>query len=186
MNYFDVFLIAVGLSMDAFAVSIVKGLQMKKIEKLYTFLIGICFGCFQALMPLLGYTLSSHNFKMLDKYSHIIVLIILSGIGANMIRESFHEEEEVSAANKIIELLFLGVATSIDALAVGISFGIMPDFKLSLIISIILIGLTTFSLSIVGVAIGKFFGSKYKKHSQILGGIILIIIGLKVFIGHFL
>ncbi len=188
MDYLDIFFIGVGLSMDAFAVSVVKGLSMKKIEKFFTLLLAVCFGGFQGIMPILGYFLSSNTIKSLYKYSYIFVFVILAIIGINMIRESLEgDDEDKKAKNKCVELLLLGIATSIDALAVGLSFGIMGnDFNISIFLSALLIGCTTFVLSIIGVLLGKMFGMKLKKYSEIAGGIILILIGLKVLLEHYI
>lgn len=190
MNLLDIFLIGVGLSMDAFAVSICKGLKMKFINLKQCLIIALFFGGFQAIMPLIGYALSVNFVEYINAYSHWIALVLLLVIGGNMIRESIKGEEEEECCNMAIglkELLALAIATSIDALAVGVTFGTMGEkLKLSIWMSVVIIGITTFIISIVGVFIGNVFGSKYKTKAEIIGGIILILIGIKVVLEHYL
>lgn len=190
MGLIDVFLIGVGLSMDAFAVSICKGLKMKVIDLKQCFVIALFFGVFQAIMPLIGYGLSINFVKYMNAYSHWIAFGLLVIIGANMIREAVGEEEENTCENTGIdlkELFMLAIATSIDALAVGVSFGTMGDkLRLSIGLSVILIGCTTFVISVAGVIIGNIFGSKYRTKAEIVGGVILILIGIKVVVEHYL
>lgn len=189
MGLIDIILIGVGLSMDAFAVSICKGLKMRQIDLRQCFVIAVFFGGFQAIMPLIGYALSVHFVEYINAYSHWVAFVLLFIIGANMIRESVGNEEEecCKATINLKELTMLAIATSIDALAVGVTFGTMGDkLELSIGMSVAIIGVTTFIISIIGVFIGNIFGSKYKSRAEIAGGIILILIGIKVVIEHYL
>ena len=180
MNLLDVFFIGVGLSMDAFAVSICKGLKMKVIDLKQSFIIAFFFGAFQLMMPLIGYALSASFVEYINKYSHWIAFVLLLVIGVNMIREV------IESVTDFKELFMLAIATSIDALAVGVTFGTMGSkLETSIWASVILIGITTFAISLGGVFIGNAFGVKYKSKAEVVGGIILIIIGLKVVIEHF-
>ena len=176
--------------MDAFAVSICKGLKMKVIDLRQCFVIALFFGVFQAVMPLIGYGLSINFVEYINAYSHWIAFGLLVIIGGNMIRESVGNDKESQCENAgidIKELFILAVATSIDALAVGVSFGTMGD-KMYLPIStaVLMIGITTFIISFAGVFIGNAFGVKYKSKAEIMGGIILIIIGIKVVAEHYI
>ena len=180
------FLIGVGLSMDAFAVSVCKGLAMRKVNKKQALVIGIFFGGFQALMPLIGYTLGVRFEKYITNIDHWIAFALLVFIGGNMIREALfgEEEDEITHMDPPLdfkELFVMAIATSIDALAVGVSFAFLnyPIFQ-----AISIIGCTTFSLSIVGVYVGNLFGRKYETRAQVAGGIILIAIGLKILLEH--
>lgn len=184
MNLVDVILIAVALSMDAFAVSICKGLKMKKVNKAHAFTIALFFGGFQAIMPLIGYLLGTTFEKYITSFDHWIAFILLAVIGANMIKESFSkdkdENEEKTAADAKLdfkELTFMAIATSIDALAVGVTFSF---YDTNIFTSIAIIGTTTFAIALAGVFIGNFFGAKYKSKAELAGGIILILIGLKI------
>lgn len=185
MTFFELFLIGIGLSMDAFAVSICKGLSMQKIDKKYTLCIGLFFGGFQALMPLTGYLLGSQFSGYIERFDHWIAFVLLALIGFNMIKESREEEKEEEkpyAGVNFKELLILAVATSIDALAVGITFALLPDVNVPLAVS--LIGITTFVCSAAGLKVGNLFGLKYKAKAELAGGIILILIGLKILLEH--
>lgn len=184
MGLTEQILIAVGLSMDAFAVSIGKGLCMKSVSKKNVIKIALCFGVFQALMPLIGYILGSSFAKYIMEIDHWIIFILLAFIGGNMIKESFSEEEEDKLCKEIDfrELIFLGIATSIDALAVGITFALMPTISIGF--AIILIGIVTFLISYGGVYLGNRFGRQYELGAQILGGFILIFIGIKILLKH--
>lgn len=189
MGIIDVFFIGIGLSMDAFAVSICKGLKMKVIDLKHALVIAIFFGGFQALMPLIGYGLSVNFVDYINKYSHWVALVLLLIIGGNMIRESVGSECEEcgSGGFHIKELFMLAIATSIDALAVGVTFGTMGDkMDVSIVVSVIIIGITTFVISLGGVVIGNVFGIKYKSKAEIAGGVILILIGIKVVVEHYL
>lgn len=182
MNIFEIFLIAVSLSMDAFAVSICKGLCVRKLSFRDLLTVGIYFGGFQAIMPLIGYIVGQQFASFIDHYDHWIVFILLLLIGANMIREAIKEENDVQCCsispNFSFKTMFpLAVATSIDALAIGVSFAFL---EVNIIFSIALIGCTTFVLSAVGLSIGHIFGAKYKSTAEIAGGFILIIMGVKI------
>lgn len=181
MGFVELFLIGVGLSMDAFAVSICKGLNMKKINYKHALIIGGFFGGFQALMPFLGWALGSRFEQYIESIDHWIAFILLTFIGGKMVYESIKggDDEESSHEDKLDlkELFILAVATSIDALAAGVTFAFL---EVSIVPSITLIGITTFVISVGGVVIGNRFGSKYKNKAEIAGGIILILIGLKI------
>lgn len=183
MTFFELFLIGIGLSMDAFAVSICKGLSMQKIDKKYTLCIGLFFGGFQALMPLTGYLLGSQFSGYIERFDHWIAFVLLALIGFNMIKESREEEEEEKpyAGVNFKELLILAVATSIDALAVGVSFAFLG---VRIAPAVTLIGCTTFVLTLAGVWVGNLFGSRYKSRAELTGGIILILIGVKILLEH--
>ena len=176
MGFWELFILAVGLSMDAFAVSVCKGLSLGKIKAKHMCLAGIWFGGFQALMPLVGYFLGSFFADVITKYSHWIAFALLAFLGAKMIKESF-ESEELEDNMGWKTMLVLAVATSIDASAVGVTFAFLD---VNILFAVILIGVTTFAFSAAGVKIGSVFGEKYKSKAEIAGGIILILIGLKI------
>ena len=176
MGFWELFILAVGLSMDAFAVSVCKGLSLGKIKAKHMCLGGIWFGGFQALMPLVGYFLGSFFADVITKYSHWIAFALLAFLGAKMIKESF-ESEELDDNMGWKTMLVLAVATSIDASAVGVTFAFLD---VNILFAVILIGVTTFAFSAAGVKIGSVFGEKYKSKAEIAGGIILILIGLKI------
>lgn len=175
MGYLELLLIAVGLSMDAFAVSICKGLSLGKIKIKHMLLAGAWFGGFQALMPLIGYFLGSFFSDFIHRYAHWIAFGLLLIIGANMIKESF-EEEKVDDKMDAINMLLLAIATSIDALAVGVTFAFLHA---NIVAAVSLIGVTTFLLSAIAVKIGSIFGAKYRGKAECAGGVLLILIGLK-------
>ena len=184
MGFFELFLIGIGLSMDAFAVAICKGLGMERINKRDTLLLALFFGGFQALMPLTGYLLGSRFASYIERWDHWIAFVLLAFIGGNMIRESREqEEEEIEHGGSIRyrELFTLAVATSIDALAVGVSFAFLG---VHIAPAVTLIGCTTFVLTLVGVWVGNLFGSRYKSRAELTGGIILILIGVKILLEH--
>ena len=184
MSRLDLLLIAIGLSMDAFAVSICKGLALRKISWKSCAICGLWFGGFQALMPLLGY-LVGYNFQSLvTGFDHWIAFILLTLIGGNMLREAFghDEEEEVDASLGFKTMLLLAIATSIDALAVGVNFAFLPDTNIALAVSFI--GVTTCVISMLGVKVGSVFGVRYKSKAEIAGGAILIFLGLKILLEH--
>ncbi len=182
MTLLNLFLIAVGLSMDAFAVSVCKGLAMEKAPLKKAAVAGIWFGGFQALMPLIGYLLGSQFEKNITSIDHWIAFVLLALIGGNMIRESFSgQEEETSGTMHFQEMLLLAVATSIDALAVGITFAFL---RVDILPAVSFIGIITFVLSIVGIKVGNVFGSRYKSKAELAGGIILILIGVKILLEH--
>lgn len=183
MSLITLFLLALGLSMDAFAVSVCKGLAMKQIDMKKAILCGIYFGGFQALMPLIGYMIGSQFRDSITAIDHWISLILLSAIGINMIRESRKEEDEgVCEHCRAKEMFFLAIATSIDALAVGITFAFLPNTNI--IAAILFIGVTTFIISILGVKIGSVFGIKYKSRAEFAGGVILIVLGFHILFEH--
>lgn len=182
MTLLELFLIAIGLSMDAFAVAVCKGLSMKTINKKYMFLIALFFGGFQALMPLLGYFLGSQFSVYIERFDHWVAFLLLAVIGGNMIRESREEAEEESYQGiNYKELLLLAVATSIDALAVGITFAFL---QVEIVPAVTLIGCTTFVLSLIGVVVGNLFGARYKSRAEFTGGVILLLIGVKILLEH--
>ena len=183
MSFFELFLIGIGLSMDAFAVSVCKGLSMQRVDKKYTLYIGLFFGGFQALMPLLGYFLGSRFAGSIEHFDHWIAFLLLAFIGCNMIRESREETEEEKAFTGVNfkELLLLSVATSIDALVVGVTFAFL---QVKIVPAVTIIGCTTFVLSLAGVYVGNVFGTRYKSRAELTGGVILILIGLKILLEH--
>ena len=185
MGLLELFLIAVGLSMDAFAVAVCKGLSMRKMCYGQAAVIALFFGGFQALMPLIGWILGRQFEKYITSVDHWIAFVLLGLIGGNMIREALgkDEEETVEATDhlNVKELLMMAIATSIDALAVGITFAFL---QVSIVPAVSFIGCTTFVLAFAGVCIGKIFGAKYKSRAELLGGIILILIGLKILLEH--
>lgn len=177
MGLAELFILAIGLSMDAFAVSICKGLSIGKINFKHMCIAGLWFGGFQALMPLIGYILGSMFADKVTKYAHWIAFILLLFIGGNMVKEALGDEEEVDASMKPKEMLLLAIATSIDALAVGVSFAFL---KVNIIAAVSFIGVVTFVCSGVGIGIGSIFGAKYKSKAEFAGGVILILLGLKI------
>lgn len=186
MGIVELLLIAVGLSMDAFAVSICKGLGMKKVNLKVAFVLALFFGGFQALMPLIGWALGSQFLWLISPIDHWIAFVLLAVIGGKMLWEALHDEEgedDGKPADKIDlgEFFILAVATSIDALAVGISFAALA---VDIVPSILIIGGVTFCFTIAGVFVGNFFGSRYEKPASIVGGVVLILIGLKILLEH--
>ncbi len=183
MSLLSLFVIAVGLSMDAFAVSICKGLALKKIRFRDIIIVGLWFGGFQALMPAIGYLVGFNFQDKITFLDHWIAFILLFLIGFNMIKESFSKEEDSTDASlKIKDMFLLAIATSIDALAVGVSFAFLPDVPI--IPAVAFIGVITFVLSGIGVKIGNIFGTKYKSKAEFVGGLILIIMGIKILLEH--
>ena len=184
MGLLELLMIAIGLSMDAFAVALCKGLCMKKLNYRHAVIIGIFFGGFQAGMPLIGWLLGHQLEKYITAFDHWIAFFLLAFIGGSMLKEAFEEDNEVDACDNrlnIKELFILATATSIDALAVGITFAFL---RVSILPSITIIGATTLVLSIIGVAMGNKFGVKYKNKAEIAGGIVLILIGTKILLEH--
>lgn len=182
MNIITLFLIAVGLSMDAFAVSICKGLALRKITIGKMALIGLWFGGFQALMPLIGYYVGRQFENAIKTIDHWIAFVLLVLIGLNMIKEALSKEEEQENDSLDVKTMFLlAVATSIDALAMGVSFAFLG---VAILPAISFIGVTTFLLSGAGVKIGSVFGTKYKAKAEFTGGVILIAMGTKILIEH--
>ena len=182
MHLLDVVLIGVALSMDAFSVAICKGLSAHRAGWRYKLIIGVYFGVFQALMPILGYYLGTSFSGLIEQADHWIAFGLLVLIGGNMIRESFGKEEKTDDSVSPLTMLPLAVATSIDALAVGVSFALTGGTSGSLSIwsSSGIIGVITFSLSVLGVWIGHAFGSRYRAKAELVGGIVLILIGCKI------
>ena len=186
MGFIELFLIGVGLAMDAFAVSICKGLNMRKMNYRQATVIALFFGGFQAFMPFLGWSLGRHFEHYIVSIDHWIAFILLAIIGGNMIKEALGDEEDVECGDchdqlDLKELLMLAIATSIDALAVGITFAFL---RVNIVPAITIIGVTTFIISFAGVHIGHHFGSRYEKKAELAGGIILICIGLKILLEH--
>lgn len=180
-------LMGVGLAMDAFAVSVCKGLAMRKVNKKQALMIGLFFGGFQALMPFIGWALGIQFESYITSIDHWIAFILLGFIGGKMIVEAVKPEDEnveikeMDPPLNIKEMFILAIATSIDALAVGITFAFL-DYPI--VEAITIIGITTFVISILGVYIGNFFGSKYKQKAELAGGIILVLLGLKILLEH--
>lgn len=185
MSLATLFITAVGLSMDAFAVAVCKGLAVKKAGIKQMVLAGLWFGGFQALMPAIGYLFGSTLKEYVEKYDHWIAFILLGIIGANMIKEALSKDdcEECSSGSMAIKEMFtLAVATSIDALIIGVGYAFLPD--VNIVAAVAFIGVITFVLSAVGIKIGNIFGLKFKKKAEIAGGIILILMGLKILLEH--
>ena len=193
MGFLELFLLAIGLSMDAFAVSVCKGLAMQKVTFRNAAICGVWFGGFQALMPFIGYLLGSGFEKYINAVAPWIAFVLLALIGGNMIREALSkddEEEDTSAALDVKTMFLMAVATSIDALAVGITFACVPveiiaaSQLVNTLVAVCLIGVTTFVLSCAGVKAGSVFGSRYKSKAEFVGGTILILIGVKILLEH--
>lgn len=188
MTLLEIFLIGIGLSMDAFAVAICKGLAMPdKVDRKGALLIALYFGVFQAVMPALGWLLGSQFARYVTQMAPWIAFVLLAWIGGSMIRESLSKEEKEEAEMGAVshkELLVLAVATSIDALAVGVTFS-MLELAVSIGAAVALIGCTTFVISLGGVYVGNVFGARYKGRAEFVGGAILILIGVKILLEHF-
>ena len=183
VGFFELLSLAVGLSMDAFAVSICKGLSVNRVRPKHMLSCGLYFGGFQALMPLIGYLLGVNFRSMIASVDHWIAFVLLSLIGANMLRESFSgdKDENVDASFGVKTMLLMAIATSIDALAVGVTFAFL---NVAIVPAVSFIGITTFVFSAAGVLIGNIFGAKWKNKAEFAGGAILILIGLKILIEH--
>ena len=178
MGLIELFLIAVGLSMDAFAVSVCKGLAMPKCTFKKAAIVGLWFGGFQALMPAIGYVLGAQFQEAIASIDHWIAFVLLALIGGNMIHEALdNDEEEADASLDVKTMFLLAVATSIDALVIGITFAFL---KVNIIPAVCFIGIVTFIISFAGVKIGNVFGARYKNKAEIVGGVILILLGLKI------
>ena len=186
MNSFELITTAIALAMDAFAVAICKGLATERAKLGHMALTGLWFGGFQALMPLIGYLIGSSFASYIESFDHWIAFSLLALIGANMLKEAIFNEEECSecedASFGFTVMLTMALATSIDALAVGVGFAVIPDINIVLAISSI--GIITFLLSAVGIKIGNIFGAKYKHLAEGAGGAVLIIMGSKSLIEH--
>ena len=184
MSALELFILAVGLSMDAFAVSICKGLAVKRIDMGKAGIVGLWFGGFQALMPMIGYFLGSRFSNAIQSVDHWVAFILLSLIGANMIREALSKDEDAgrdSGSLSFKTMLMLAVATSIDALAAGITFAFL-DVDIALAAG--MIGCTTCIISMAGAKVGSVFGTKYKSKAELTGGVMLILLGLKILLEH--
>ena len=180
MGLLELFILAVGLSMDAFAVSVCKGLSVKKMEPKHALICGAYFGGFQALMPTIGYLLGSQFESMITQIDHWIAFVLLGIIGINMIKESREDEdEELNASFDVKTMLALAVATSIDA--VGVTFAFL---HVNIVWAVTFIGCTTFILSAIGVKVGNVFGMKYKSKAEFVGGLILVLMGIKILLEH--
>lgn len=183
MSWVELMLIAVGLSMDAFAVSVCKGLSVTNLRWRHYLCVGLWFGTFQAGMPALGYLLGSTFEQYISSVDHWIAFGLLALIGVNMLKEGIlGGEENANASFAFPAMLLLAVATSIDALAVGITFALLPDVRLAVAVSFI--GVITFLFSGVGLKVGNVFGSRYRNRAEIVGGVILILIGTKILLEH--
>lgn len=182
MGLFTLFIMAIGLSMDAFAVSICKGLAMEKISLKKMMIVGAWFGGFQALMPAAGYLLGSRFTDKITAIDHWIAFILLAYIGLSMIGEAVKcKDEKTNASLCFKEMLILAVATSIDALAVGVTFAFL---SVNILAAVSFIGIITFLCSMAGVKVGNVFGTKYKKKAELAGGLILIVLGVKILLEH--
>lgn len=194
MDILTLLLLAVGLSMDAFAVAICKGLAMKKLTFKQMLIVGAWFGGFQALMPLIGYLLGSRFVKFISAVAPWIAFVLLLLIGGNMIREAIKNDEDEDSATDALgfkTMLVMAIATSIDALAIGITFACVPvaiitaNEFLNTLLAVAIIGVVTCVLSMIGTKVGNVFGSKYKNKAELAGGIILILLGIKILLEHF-
>lgn len=192
MGFAELILLAVGLSMDAFAVSVCKGLAMPRVRFRDAAVCGVWFGGFQALMPFLGYVLGARFEKYINTISPWVAFVLLAAIGFNMLREALsREEEHASAGLDFKTMLVMAVATSIDALAVGITFACVPleliaaSELLNTVLGVCIIGVTTFCISCAGVKFGNIFGMRWKSRAEVAGGVILILIGVKILLEHF-
>ena len=187
MSFIELFLIGVGLSMDAFAAAICQGLSMTRIKWGHALTVGLYFGGFQALMPFIGWMLGSQFADRIQQYDHWIAFILLVLIGGNMIREALSGDEEGAAQAETDlrldhkKLFLMAIATSIDALAVGVTFAFLETPILS---AVSLIGVITFCISVAGVAVGCWFGARYKQRAEITGGVILVLLGTKILLEH--
>jgi putative Mn2+ efflux pump MntP len=184
MTLLELFLVAVGLSMDAFAVSVCKGLSVPRVRPVHALTCGLYFGAFQGLMPLLGWLLGVRFQSIIVSIDHWIAFVLLGLIGLNMIRESREDDEEECCTDcrfTFAAMLPLAVATSIDALAVGVTFAFL---QVNIIPAVLFIGVTTFSLSAFGTWVGGVFGSRFKSKAEFAGGLILILMGLKILLEH--
>ena len=183
MGFAELFVLAVGLSMDAFAVSVCKGLSMKNAGMREGMICGVWFGTFQGIMPLLGFFLGTLFAGAIESFDHWVAFGLLAIIGINMLKEVFAKEEEPHDADLSFKAMFImAVATSIDAMAVGISLAMAGD--VNIVSAVLLIGVTTFVLSAIGVKIGNIFGSRFEKKAQLAGGVILICLGAKILLEH--
>lgn len=182
VDIWTLLILAIGVSMDAFAVSICKGLAMKQIKFKHMLIVGLWFGGFQALMPLIGYFLGIQFETYITAYDHWIAFILLAFIGGNMIKEALSNEEETADASLAVKImLVLAIATSIDALALGVTFAFL---QVNIWEAVSFIGVVTFLFSVAGLKIGNVFGTKYKSKAEFVGGVILILLGIKILLEH--
>ena len=183
MGFWELVVLAVGLSMDAFAVSICKGLALQRVSWKECCIAGLWFGGFQALMPTIGYFLGTTFHTYITSFDHWVAFILLAIIGGNMIKESFSKDDDsVDSSFSPKNMVVLAIATSIDALAVGITLALLQGVNIAF--SVATIGIITFVLSAVGLKVGNIFGAKYKSRAELVGGIILVLIGLKILLEH--
>lgn len=182
MGFAELFILAVGLSMDAFAVSVCKGLSIRTLLPRHAVIVGLWFGAFQALMPAVGWLLGAAFADTIAAVDHWIAFVLLAIIGGNMIRESTdRDEEECDPSLAPLAMLLLAVATSIDALAVGVTFAFL---RVDILPAVTLIGVCTFLISAAGVKVGNVFGARYKSKAELFGGVVLVLIGLKILLEH--
>ena len=183
MQTWELIITAVALSMDAFAVAICKGLSLDRVRPKHMAITGAWFGGFQGLMPLIGFLLGSLFASYITSFDHWIAFVLLALIGANMIKESLEgDASPADASFGFKTMLTMAIATSIDALAVGVSFALLPD--VNIIVAVLAIGAITFTLSAIGVKVGSIFGAKYKSKAELVGGIVLCLMGLKILLEH--
>ena len=182
MGVLEILLIAIGLAMDAFAVSICKGLSMKKMCWKKALIVGLYFGIFQALMPVIGYFLGATFENLVTQVDHWIAFALLTFIGINMLKEAFAKNEENHNDSVDFKTMaILAIATSIDALAIGITFAFL---QVKMLLAILMIGIITFAICVIGVKIGNEFGDKYERKAETVGGLILILMGIKILLEH--
>ena len=183
MSVFELFVMAVVLSMDAFAVAVCKGLALKNVKLKNCLWIGLWFGVFQAIMPTIGFFCARLFATYVNAFSHWIAFGLLSFLGINMIHEALGEEEKANDDVCCREMLLLAIATSIDAMAAGVSFAMIEGFRIFTAVGFI--GIVTFALSALGTKVGSVFGTKYNKRAEIAGGIVLIFLGFKIVLEHY-
>lgn len=181
MGFAELIIIAIGLSMDAFAIAICKGLSVSKVEGRHLLCVGLWFGGAQAVMPLIGFLLGTGFQEAIESIDHWLAFILLGIIGLNMIRESRGEVEKLDASFTAKAMFPLAIADSIDALATGVTFAFL---EVKILPAVLLIGVTTFLFSVAGMKIGNKFGAKYKSKAELAGGIILILMGLSILLEH--
>lgn len=185
MGAMELFLIAVGLSMDAFAVSVCKGLSIQKVGLKHAMTVGLYFGVFQAIMPLVGYYVGVQLADYITAFDHWIAFLLMGFIGGKMIKESISDKCPATSGSSSLlprDMLPLAVATSIDALAVGVSFAFL---RIQIALAVSFIGVTTLVLSMLGVVVGKGAGARFKTKAELAGGIVLVLIGLKILLEHY-
>ena len=182
MRFYELFILAVGLAMDAFAVAVCKGLATEKLKWKHLVIVGLWFGGFQGLMPAIGYFLGGAFGQYITTFDHWIAFGLLVLIGGNMIKESFSGECAADGSLGVKVMLPMAIATSIDALAVGVTFGLLPD--VNIVAAVALIGIITFAMSALGVKIGNVFGSRWKSRAEFFGGVILVLLGVKILLEH--